>query len=458
MRNTSRREAGRLRRLAFVGASALLAVMVALPAVGSSAHPHGQHRPRIRNVILLIGDGMGDSEITIARNYAVGAAGHLVMDALPFTGQMTTFSLLEDNPSLPDYVPDSAATGTAWATGLKTSNGRISTTAGSDLDLTTILEQAEASGFVTGNVSTARLTDATPAVLMSHVNDRGCEGPDNMANCPQDLISAGGQGSIAEQSITKGIDVLLGGAADKYGQTITDGPNAGKTVAQAAVDAGYSVIGDETALEAATPASPLLGLFAEGHMDLEWTGALATPYPGSGPQQCSVNPDRSTTQPDVDEMTAKALELLEQERWMSHAKGFFLQVEGASIDKQDHAANPCGQIGETVAFDRAVGVALSYAAHHPETLVIVTADHAHTSQIIPPQTAEDHSPGLSSTLITADGAQMVVNYATNLEGRSQQHTGTQLRVAAWGPGAIGVTGLIDQTELFEIMRHQLGIS
>jgi alkaline phosphatase len=53
---------------------------------------------------------------------------------------------------------------------------------------------------------------------------------------------------------------------------------------------------------------------------------------------------------------------------------------------------------------------------------------------------------------------MVVNYATNLEGRSQQHTGTQLRVAAWGPGADEVEGLIDQTELFDIMRHQLGIS
>jgi alkaline phosphatase len=458
MRNASRRGAVRGRRLAFVGACALLAVMVALPAMGSPTHPHEQRHPRVRNVILLIGDGMGDSEITIARNYAVGAAGRLLMDVLPFTGQMTTYSLQESDPSLPDYVPDSAATGTAWSTGAKTSNGRISTTAGADQDLTTILEQAEASGLVTGNVSTARLTDATPAVLMSHVNDRGCEGPDNMANCPQDLISAGGQGSIAEQSITKGVDVLLGGAADKYGQTITEGPNAGKTVAQAAADAGYAVVNDEAALDAATAGTPLLGLFAEGHMDLEWTGALATPYPGSGPQACSVNPDRSPTQPDVDEMTVKALELLEQERRMSHAKGFFLQVEGASIDKQDHAANPCGQIGETVAFDRAVGVALSYAAHHPGTLVIVTADHAHTSQIIPPQTAEDHSPGLISTLITADGAQMVVNYATNLEGRSQEHTGTQLRVAAWGPGATGVMGLIDQTELFEVMRQQLGIS
>src|SRR6185503_6974008 len=82
---------------------------------------------RARNVILLIGDGMGDSEITSARYYAYGAAGRLPgIDALPFTGEMTTYSLVEDpgqpDHGKPEYVPDSAATGTAWATGRKTSN------------------------------------------------------------------------------------------------------------------------------------------------------------------------------------------------------------------------------------------------------------------------------------------------------------------------------------------------
>ena len=82
MRNTTRGGAGRIRRLAFVGGAALLAIAVALPAMGSPAQTHGNHRSRFfRNVILMIGDGMGDSEITLARNYAVGAAGHLVMDA-----------------------------------------------------------------------------------------------------------------------------------------------------------------------------------------------------------------------------------------------------------------------------------------------------------------------------------------------------------------------------------------
>src|SRR5262249_56544346 len=87
-----------------------------------------------RNVILFIGDGMGDSEITAARNYAVGAAGRLAMDSLPLTGEYTTYAVQELDPALPDYVTDSAASGTGWATGSKTSNGRISTTARTDKD------------------------------------------------------------------------------------------------------------------------------------------------------------------------------------------------------------------------------------------------------------------------------------------------------------------------------------
>jgi alkaline phosphatase len=88
---------------------------------------------------------------------------------------------------------------------------------------------------------------------------------------------------------------------------------------------------------------------------------------------------------------------------------------------------------------------------------VVTADHGHTSQIIDPQTATDHSPGAVSTLITADGAQMVVNYATNLHGRSQSHTGTEVRIAAQGPQAANVAGVTDQTDLFHTMARALGL-
>jgi alkaline phosphatase len=169
-----------------------------------------------------------------------------------------------------------------------------------------------------------------------------------------------------------------------------------------------------------------------------------------------VEDQRPSNEPSLADMTTKALELLDAKS--KHGKGFFLQVEGASIDKQDHAANPCGQIGENIAFDKAIAVGLAYAKKNPDTLVIVTADHAHTSQIIEPVPSNqtDH-PGAFSVLITADGAEMTVNYATEPPGTSQSHTGSQLRIAAQGPQAANVVGVTDQTELFHTMARALGL-
>ncbi|HKN55224.1 MAG TPA: alkaline phosphatase, partial [Amycolatopsis sp.] len=133
---------------------------------------------------------------------------------------------------------------------------------------------------------------------------------------------------------------------------------------------------------------------------------------------------------------------------------FFLQVEGASIDKQDHAANPCGQIGETVGFDDAIAAGLAYARSHPDTLVVVTADHGHTSQIIP---NDAKSPGQTATLITHDGVPMTINYATNTPGESQEHTGTQVRIAGYGPQAANVVGVTDQTDLFHTFSRALAL-
>ena len=138
----------------------------------------------------------------------------------------------------------------------------------------------------------------------------------------------------------------------------------------------------------------------------------------------------------------------------ANEKGFFLQVEGASIDKQDHSANPCGQIGETVDLDEAVQVALNFAREHGDTLVIVTADHAHSSQIVYP---DAEVPGFSQLVTTADDTVMAISYGNAKEIDDQGHTGAQLRVAAYGPGAANVTGLTDQTDLFFTIRDALGL-
>jgi alkaline phosphatase len=149
--------------VAICGATGLVAQLRQSDSTDGRAGRASQNRAR--NVILFLGDGMGDSEITIARNYEAGANGRLWMDSLPYSGEYTTYALQESNPSKIDYVTDSAASGTGWATGVKTSNGRISSVAGTGnaaTRLQTILELAQRAGFKTGNVSTAEITDATP--------------------------------------------------------------------------------------------------------------------------------------------------------------------------------------------------------------------------------------------------------------------------------------------------------
>ncbi len=159
-------------------------------------------------------------------------------------------------------------------------------------------------------------------------------------------------------------------------------------------------------------------------------------------------PDRPATQPSLADMTSKAISLLDSKQ----SKGFFLQVEGASIDKQDHAANACGQIGEAIDLDEAVQAALKFAKKDGHTTVIVTADHAHTSQIVE---AGSVTPGLTANLLTTEGSPLTLNYATAAAGGSQQHTGTQLRVAGYGPQAANVVGLTDQTDLFFTISRAL---
>lgn len=408
---------------------------------------------RPRNVILLIGDGMGDSEITVARNYAMGAGGYFPgIDALPITGHYTHYSLNRDDGK-PNYVTDSAASATAWAIGVKSYNGAI----GVDIHGAphpSVLQLAKVAGLATGNVSTAEIEDATPAAQLAHVTSRRCYGPvATSESCPGNALENGGAGSIVEQMLELRPDLVLGGGARTFDEVATAGEWQGKTLLRQAADRGYHVVRNADQLASVDRADadrPLIGLFSPSHMPVRWTGPKAAYHANldQAPLRCENNPERTADIPTLADMTTKAIALLR-----TNPQGFFLQVEGASIDKQDHAANPCGQIGETVDLDEAVQVALKFAQEQGDTLVIVTADHAHTSQIVG---NDAHSPGLTRSLITHDDAVMTVNYATGEEG-SQAHTGTQLRIAAYGPQAANVSGLIDQTDLFYIMRDALGL-
>jgi alkaline phosphatase len=404
---------------------------------------------------------MGTQEITAARYYQ-GVHNKLNVDRMGYTGFDTTWSVkpAAQPPFLPDYDPDSASTGTMWATGKKTIDERVSQGPSSaenvsGTNLKTVLEVAQQRGMKVGDVSTAEITDATPAVLASHISLRGCQGPANMAACPTETKAAGGLGSIAEQQVDHEVDVLLGGGRSRFEQTVTGGPFAGKTVVQQAQAKGYQYVTDAAGLRGVNDDKPVLGLFNSGNMSLEWSGPAAALGKGNTPAACAEN-QRPANEPSLAEMTVSAIKPLE------NRKGFFLQVEGASIDKQDHATNACRQLGETVAFDKAIGVALDYQRSHPDTLVVVTADHSHTSQIVSEDASGSGLPtGYSTNLLTKDGQTLSLTYGTagfGGEGKppvaappSQQHTGAVVPVWGQGPGASAVLGTNDHTDLFRVL-------
>ncbi len=398
-----------------------------------------------RNVILIIGDGMDDSIITAARNYEKGASGRFdALDALPFTGAMTTHGYQAgEAPDYPiAYVSDSAPTASAWSTGKKTIDGRISqgpSTAGEvpGEDYETVLEILKGEGKLVGNVSTAEVTDATPAAAASHINLRACQGPANMADCADAKKSNGGKGSIAEQLVDNEIDVLLGGGLNRYNQATEAGPTV-KEYAEATH--GYRTVSDKAGLAGITSLAdgPVLGLFTGGNMTPEYKSLVATPAGVGGPDTTCEVADRGN-QPDFAEMTSKAIELLD------NPNGFFLQAESAMIDKQEHASDICGAIGDVKALDAAVQVALDFQEENPDTLIIVTSDHAHSTQIV----GGAGQGRQTATVKTFDGDPMTVAYSTAESGSN--HTGTQVRVAASGPQAANVTGVIDQTDLFLTM-------
>jgi alkaline phosphatase len=456
-------------------AAAALALMVAGAGTAAATGAFDTHKSETekavsaalkkkdpKNVIFLLGDGMGTQEITAARYYQ-GVKNTLNVDRMPFTGFDTTWSVKPGaGPAyLPDYDPDSASTGTAWATGQKTIDERISQGPSSaenvpGVNLETVLEIAQERGMKVGDVSTAEITDATPAVLASHISLRGCQGPANMGVCPTETKGGGGLGSIAEQEVDHKVDVLLGGGRSRFEQAIGSGPYTGKTVVQQAQALGYRYVTDADGLSAVGSGKPVLGLFNSGNMSLEWTGPAASLGKGNAPEACKEG-QRPGNEPSLAAMTRRAIDLLEN----NNKKGFFLQVEGASIDKQDHATNACGQIGETVAFDRAIGVALDYQEDHPETLVVVTADHAHTSQIVGEDAAGTGLPtGYSTNLTTKDGQTLALTYGTAgyqagtapaAAPPSQQHTGAVVPVWAGGPGGLSVLGTNDHTNLFDVL-------
>lgn len=283
---------------------------------------------KVKNVILLIGDGMGFGSIQYARNILVGPEGRLVFENFPYIGLVTTSSANK-------WVTDSAAAATAMATGYKTNNEMISVKP-DGTPVKTILEAAQEAGKAVGLVSTNTIYDATPAAFGSHWATRG------------------GSEAIAAQLVAHNINVLLGGGLDQFlPKTIPPGKRTdGRNLVEEAKAAGYTYVTNRTELAAAS-GTKLLGLFHPSYMNYQHD-----------------RDELNSQEPSLAEMTGKALEILSKD-----PDGFFLMAEGARIDHMAHTSEVAGVVAEIKDFTAAVEVAMKFAANREDTLVIVTADH-----------------------------------------------------------------------------------
>lgn len=487
------------------GRTVLRAVVVAAVAgslVLSSVSPAlatSDRGGKAKNIILLIGDGMGQTHVDATRIRYYGAAGRLNMEELPALGSVTTYAV-EEGGDKPELVTDSASSATAWSSGVKTYNNAL----GKDsrgTSVVTIMEEAKAAGLRTGNVSTAEITDATPAGMFSHVSARACQGPDfSEAACKRPSGQGANDVVIAEQIARNNTaDVILGGGLSRF-----------EPDDEAIMEAnGYTVLGSfgDPALAVQTAATQqvptqadlagiigagrkVIGLFNRGNLTVE--------------KSKEDNPTSVQAQePSLVEMTAKAVELLSAGK--GRKPGFFLQVEGALIDKRSHANDAAQTLRENKEFDDAVAIAVAYAAQDENTLVIVTADHecagfniigkgsfTNAEATTPPSnvdsgntannstptrpTAGSLDPARSTGPINGSGAADPKNFAPAtfrtpddaagiadgstdaslwLSYLSGNHTGADVPIYATGPSSGTFDTTIDNTDIYSLMKTAL---
>jgi alkaline phosphatase len=385
---------------------------------GEEADDSESRQPAAKNVILLIGDGMGAAHRTAARLYSVGRDGELAMDTLPVAGMARTWST-------ESVVTDSAAAGTALATGVKTFNAGIAVDANKNPVLT-ILEMAQEAGKSVGLVTTVQLAHATPAVFAAHNPNRS------------DYLG------IALDMFEHDVDVLLGGGEDYLLPAGTPGCYADdgdrtddRNLIDEAVQKGYKHVCTEADFAAVDPETTdkLLGTFA----DLEMTRPFS---------------------PSLAAMTDKAIAILSGD-----TDGFFLMIEGGQIDSAAHANDALNTLGDTVDFDEAVRLALDFQAQHPDTLVIVTADHATgglTIEDVPqdeacPEPLPDDDRECKNALHEDGPFEEKGGGRFWLDWTSVSHTADDVPVTAVGPHADDLTGYYENTHIFEVMQAAMAL-
>jgi alkaline phosphatase len=329
--NFLRKEEQRLRLFrSFMWLAMLVAALIA-PLVNA----HAGEPLRAEAIIVFIGDGMGLSLFRAGDIYSREAFGKsLAISTIPTVGIATTYSADSE-------ITDSAAAATALLAGYKTHNGAINVLPdGTRVD--TIAHAAKQAGMSVGMVSTAPLTDATPAALYSHSKNRRDEQciADQLFPFAPDVALAGGLQYFVPSNVL-----------DKSKRTDE------KNWVEEFKKAGYTCVTNAEELNAVRPGEvdKLIGLFAVSQMNYELD---------------RTNAARLQNQPSLAEMTKVALSMVNK-----NPKGFFLMVEGGRIDHACHKHDLKAAIYEMIAFDEAVAVALNFQKTRPDVLVLVTADH-----------------------------------------------------------------------------------
>ncbi len=447
-------------------------------AASVAAKPEPTKEAKAKNVILFIGDGMGISTITAARIFdgqSKGMSGEdnkLSFEEFPDLALVKTYNL-------DAQVADSAGTASAMNTGMKTQIGKINVRPDGQLagcaDSAAVppvlfADLAEKAGMSTGIVSTARLTHATPAAVYGHAQSRGWE--NDMA------ISAEGKRhgcvDLASQLVayggTNGLELALGGGRSNFlgtsdGGFRGDGKNL--TAAWAQKSAAHVYVEDAASLRAINSEGQknVLGLFNKSHMSYE--------------------ADRdNVVEPSLTELTEFAIKNLD-----ARGTGYFLMVEAGRIDHAHHGSNAYRALSETQELARAVAAA-DKLTDDEDTLILVTADHSHVFTIagypkagnpilglvVPPQ-SKDGKPSLAGDKLpyttlgyhngshVRDDVEQTPNMVqakdykqqSAILRKSETHGGEDVALFAKGPGASQVRGVIDQAEIFGIMRDAVGI-
>jgi alkaline phosphatase len=294
-----------------------------------------QKNTPVKNVILLIGDGNGLSQISSA---ALANNGALSVTQLKSIGFIKT-------QSADDFTTDSAAAGTALATGKKTNNRAI----GTDTlrkPITNILEILQKRKFSTGVITTDEITGATPAAFYAHREERS-----DTEGISKDLLSSK-------------LNLFIGGGAATFKNTLLDS----KFKLLASVKEMQTVTNDTVGVFIAPNRVPSV---LEGRGDL------------------------------LAEATKYSLEFLNKKN-----KPFFLMIEGAQIDSFGHVNNAAGIVSETIDFDTAITQALIFADQNEGTLVIITADHETSGFAIPQGNVKKHK--IEGDFITNDHTAVMV--------------------------------------------------